>query len=65
MMSNVELQRKMLKYRMSINDMAMCLHVTKNQAKRFVNGDETVPEWVQKYFGDLDEGSKEGPTEQS
>ena len=59
MMSNVELQRKMLKYRMSINDTAMCLHITKDQVKRFVNGKEEIPEWVQLYFGELDSGSKE------
>ena len=65
MMSNVELQKKMLKYRMSIVDIAMSLHVTKDQVKRFVNGKEEIPEWVEVYFGDLDEQSKRGTTEQS
>jgi|TARA_R110000824_G_scaffold2808_1_gene12803 hypothetical protein len=65
MMSNVELQKKMLKYRMSIVDIAMSLHVTKDQVKRFVNGKEEIPEWVEVYFGDLDEQSKRGTAEQS
>jgi plasmid maintenance system antidote protein VapI len=65
MMSNVELQRQMLRFKMSINDMAMCLHVTKDQVKRFVNGKEEIPEWVQLYFGALNDGSKKGPTRQS
>ena len=55
----------MLKYRMSIVDIAMSLHVTKDQVKRFVNGKEEIPEWVEVYFGDLDEQSKRGTAEQS
>jgi plasmid maintenance system antidote protein VapI len=61
MMSNVELQRQMLKHRMSIIDMAMCLHVTKDQVKRFVNGKEKIPRWVQIYFGELHDEPKKGP----
>ena len=50
MMSNVELQRQMLRYKMSINDLAMYLRITKDQVKRFVNGKEPIPEWVQLQF---------------
>jgi plasmid maintenance system antidote protein VapI len=60
MMSDVELQRQMLKHRMSIIDMATRLHVTKDQVKRFMNGKEKIPLWVQIYFGELHDESKKG-----
>lgn len=65
MMSNVELQRQMLRYKMSIIDLAMYLRITKDQVKRFVNGKEPIPEWVQLQFGELDGKSKKGPTGES
>ena len=52
-MTSIELQRQMLKHGMSVNDLAFELHITRNEVKKFANGQREVPAWIEKFFGDL------------
>ena len=53
-MTSKELQSQMLKDKMSIIDTAMALHITKNEVKKFANGQNKIPNWIEKFFEGLD-----------
>jgi plasmid maintenance system antidote protein VapI len=38
---------------MSVNDLAMTIHITKDTAKKYISGKESIPEWIAIYFEEL------------
>jgi plasmid maintenance system antidote protein VapI len=39
---------------MSIIDLAMALHITRNEVKKFATGQSRIPDWIEKFLEGLD-----------
>jgi len=58
-MTYIEMQMAMLKHRMSVNDMVMATHITKDAIKKYMTGKEEIPKWIELYFEGLNGESRQ------
>ena len=53
-MDHMEMQKLMLRNNISINDIALNIHITKDAVKRYASGLEKIPGFVKDYLENLD-----------